>query len=290
MCTLLVEDNPRLSASLLRGFAECKLAVEAVGSGRAALERLAKRDCDAMILDLGLPDIDGSEVLTTARAMGITIPVIVLSARGSVEERVLALDAGADDYLVKPFELAELIARLRALARRSSAPRLASLQLGNLNVHADEPRVQVGARSVALSPREHALLQHLMRHAGQIARRSEILSAVFGYGFDPGTNLIDVHVAHLRRKLAGASVQLETVRGQGFRLRSAAMLGVSDTSDRHAAHAAAAPAGDPIRDANHRARAGRAAAVAALGRRGACGGNRDERASGSTRAGFRCAG
>jgi DNA-binding response OmpR family regulator len=142
---------------------------------------------------------------------------------------VLALDAGADDYLVKPFELAELIARLRALVRRSTTPRLASLQLGDLNVHADDPCVQIGARSVALSPREHALLQHLVRRAGQIAGRSEILSAVFGYSFDPGTNLIDVHVAHLRRKLAGANVQLETVRGQGFRLRSAAGLGALET-------------------------------------------------------------
>jgi two-component system OmpR family response regulator len=229
MPILLIEDNVRLTASLVRGFGECDLVLESVATGSAALERLTKQDCDAVVLDLGLPDIDGLEVLSSARQMGVLAPVLVLSARDAVEQRVAALDRGADDYLIKPFVFAELVARVRALVRRASAPRWAPLRLGDLRVDADSPHAWIGARSIALSPREHALLQHLVRHAGQVADRRGILSAVFGYEFDPGTNVIDVHVAHLRRKLEGTNVRLETVRGQGYRVRVPAAVSGSDT-------------------------------------------------------------
>lgn len=219
MTTLLVEDNAALRDSLLRGFAEWNWDLEAVATGGAAIERLARGDCDAIILDLGLPDIDGLEVLVSARQAGVTAPVLVLSARDAVDQRVHALDCGADDYLVKPFAFAELLARLRALVRRAAAPKSSPLCLGDLAVDAENPRAQIGARVISLSPREHALLQHLVRHAGAVAKRREILSAVFGYDFEPGTNVIEVHVAHLRRKLEGANVRLETVRGQGYRLQ-----------------------------------------------------------------------
>jgi DNA-binding response OmpR family regulator len=228
---LLIEDNVRLTASLVRGFAEREFVIEAVASGRAALEHLTSRDYDAVVLDLGLPDIDGLEVLTTARQQGLLAPVLVLSARDAVEQRVAALDHGADDYMIKPFEFVELVARVRALVRRASAPRWAPLRLGNLRVEADSPCVWIGERSVTLSPREHALLQHLVRHTGQVADRREILSAVFGYEFDPGTNVIDVHVAHLRRKLQGTNVRLETVRGQGYRVRLPVSSGGTDADD-----------------------------------------------------------
>jgi two-component system copper resistance phosphate regulon response regulator CusR len=219
MPTLLVEDNARLRASLLRGFGEWNWELEAVSTGQAAIARLARHDCDAVILDLGLPDMDGLEVLVAARQSGMNAPVLVLSARDEVTQRVQALDCGADDYLVKPFVFAELLARLRALVRRASGGRASPLCVGDLVVDAESPRAQIGTRSVVLSPREHALLQHLIRNAGQVAKRREILSHVFGCKFDPGTNVIDVHVAHLRRKLEGSNVRVETVRGEGYRLQ-----------------------------------------------------------------------
>jgi two-component system OmpR family response regulator len=219
MPTLLVEDNQRLRASLLRGFAEWNWELEAVATGRAAIARLARQDCDAVILDLGLPDVDGLEVLVAARQSGVNAPVLVLSARDAVKQRVHALDCGADDYLVKPFAFAELLARLRVLVRRSPMRRAVPLCLGDLVVDAEMPRAQIGKRGILLSPREHSLLKHLVRHAGQVAKRREILSTVFGTKIDPGTNVIDVHVAHLRRKLEGSNVRVETVRGEGYRLQ-----------------------------------------------------------------------
>lgn len=218
MAILLVEDNARLAALLLRGFREWNWALEAVTTGGAAIARLARHDCEAVILDLNLPDVDGLEVLVATRKSGIKVPILVLSARDAVTQRIEALDCGADDFLVKPFVFAELLARLRALVRRSSADRDAPLCIGDLVVDAGNPLAQIGTRSVVLSPREHALLQHLVRNAGQVAKRREILSSVFGYNFDPGTNVVDVHVARLRRKLKGSNVHVDTVRGEGYRL------------------------------------------------------------------------
>jgi DNA-binding response OmpR family regulator len=216
---LLVEDNARLRASLVRGMEECGFVVEVEETGQGALERLSKNDSDAVILDLGLPDVDGLDVLVTARERGLLVPVLVLTARDAIESRVTALDRGADDYLVKPFAFEELVARLRALVRRAAAPRWAPLAFGDLRIEANSPVVQVGKRSVALSPREHALLHHLVRRGSDVSSRREIFTEVFGYDFDPGTNVIEVHIAHLRRKLAGARSRIETVRGAGYRLR-----------------------------------------------------------------------
>ena len=219
MSVLLVEDNARLRASLVRGMEECGFVVEVEETGHGALQRLSRNDADAVILDLGLPDIDGLDVLVTARERGLLVPVLVLTARDAIESRVIALDRGADDYLVKPFAFEELIARLRALVRRAAAPRWAPLAFGELRIEPNSPLVQIGKRSVALSPREHALLHYLVRRGSDVSSRREIFSEVFGYEFDPGTNVIEVHIAHLRRKLAGARTRIETVRGVGYRLR-----------------------------------------------------------------------
>ena len=218
MALLIVEDNARLAASLSRGLSEDGFAVAAVGAGAAALERLERGDVDAVVLDLGLPDLDGLEVLARIRGRGLVVPVLVLTARDAIDERVDALERGADDYLVKPFEYTELLARLRALMRRAAAPRWAPLSAEGLVLQPGDPTITVDGRPVALSPREHALLALLLRRRTEILSRAEILGEVFGYQFDPGTNLVDVHIANLRRKLRGARVRIESVRGVGYRL------------------------------------------------------------------------
>jgi two-component system OmpR family response regulator len=216
---LLVEDNAKLSASLTRGLREDGFEVDAVASGAAALARLARRGVDAVILDLGLPDRDGLEVLDEARRSGLLAPVLVLTARDAIESRVAGLERGADDYLVKPFAYAELLARIRALIRRASRPRWSPLHAGDLALAPGEPAVVIGGAAVALSPREHALLELFVRRRGEVLARADILREVFGYSFDPGTNLVDVHVANLRRKLGDHAHRIETVRGAGYRFR-----------------------------------------------------------------------
>ena len=220
MKVLLVEDNARLVASLTAGLTEEALDVTATARGADALTLAARGDLDIIVLDLGLPDLDGLEVLARLRAAGNHVPVRVLTARDAVEARTAALDAGADDYLVKPFAFAELLARLRALARRAAGPRWAPLEAPGVVVAADLT-VRAGARTIALSPREHALLAYLVRRRGDVVPRADILREVFGYAFDPGTNAVDVHLAHLRKKLAGTPITIETIRGSGFRLEVA---------------------------------------------------------------------
>ncbi len=217
MKVLLVEDNRRLVDSLVQGLGEEQISTITALRGLDAIELALKADVDAIVLDLGLPDLDGMEVLRRIRAAEIHVPVLVLTARDAVEARTAALDAGADDYLIKPFAFAELLARLRALTRRASGPRWTALDAGALTLQADLT-ARTGGRVIALSPREHALLTYLVRRRGEVVSRSDILREVFGYGFDPGTNLIDVHLAHLRKKLAGAPVVIETLRAAGFRL------------------------------------------------------------------------
>ncbi len=192
--------------------------VELAVDGAAALEHLARRPVDAIVLDLGLPDMDGQQVLACARTRGHGMPILVLTARDAIASRVEALEAGADDYLVKPFAFEELLARLRALVRRASAPRWAPLSCGDLRLDPGEPRALVAGRLVTLSPRERAMLEFLLRRRGEVVARADILEGVFGYDFDPGTNVIDVHIAHLRRKIGPGSARIETVRGVGYRL------------------------------------------------------------------------
>ncbi|MFO0551330.1 MAG: response regulator transcription factor [Polyangiaceae bacterium] len=219
---LMVEDTTRLAESIRRGLTEEGFRVEVVDNGRAAIQRMLARDLDGVILDLGLPDIDGTHVLEQVRAQGLAIPILVLTARDAVTARVQALECGADDYLIKPFAFEELLARLRALLRRARAPRWAPLTFEDIELLPDSHTCKIGERTVRLSPRECALLELFLRRRGELLSRRDILSAAFGYDFDPGTNIVDVHVTHLRRKLEGSHVVLEAVRGSGYRVRASA--------------------------------------------------------------------
>jgi two-component system OmpR family response regulator len=214
---VLVEDNPQLAGTIRDGLAEDGYTVDVIDTAARAITRGMRRDLDLMILDLGLPDRDGLEVLKELRAARIHVPVLVLTARDAVESRVSALDAGADDYLVKPFAFAELVARIGALTRRAGGPRWAPSNDVPI-VMRDDLVVESDGKSAALSPREYALLGCLVRRRGEVVTRAEILREAFGYEFDPGTNVIDVHLTHLRRKLAGFPITIETVRGAGIRL------------------------------------------------------------------------
>lgn len=217
MRVVLVEDNQQLANSVAEGLGEDGYAVEIVTDAAKAIARGMRRDLDLMILDLGLPDRDGIEVLKELRGAHIHVPILVLTARDAVESRVAALEAGADDYLVKPFAFAELVARIGALARRAGGPRWAPANELPI-VMRDDLVVEAGGKTAALSPREYALLGCLLRRPGEVVTRAEILREAFGYDFDPGTNVIDVHLTHLRKKLTGFPVAIETVRGAGIRL------------------------------------------------------------------------
>jgi DNA-binding response OmpR family regulator len=217
---LLIEDNERLAASLDKGLSEEGFVVEAIARGLTAKDRLRQGEVDLVVLDLGLPDVDGMEVLADARSCGLAIPILVLTARDSVDDRVQALDRGADDYLVKPFAFAELLARVRALLRRAAAtpPRSAKIECGDIVLSPRERAVRVRGAPVDLTPKQYAILELLLRRRDEVVTRADILRDVFDYHFDPGTNLIDVHVGQLRRRLAGSVVTIDTVRGVGFRL------------------------------------------------------------------------
>ena len=217
MHIVLVEDNPQLAGTIRDGLAEDGYTVDVIDTAAKAITRGMRRDLDLMILDLGLPDRDGLDVLKELRAARIHVPVLVLTARDAVESRVSALDAGADDYLVKPFAFAELVARIGALTRRAGGPRWAPSNDVPI-VMRDDLVVESDGKSAALSPREYALLGCLVRRRGEVVTRAEILREAFGYEFDPGTNVIDVHLTHLRKKLTGFPIAIETVRGAGIRL------------------------------------------------------------------------
>ena len=214
---VLVEDNPQLAGSIRDGLTEDGFAVEVVDTASRAITRGMRRDLDLMILDLGLPDRDGLEVLRELRGAHVHVPILVLTARDALESRVAALDGGADDYLVKPFAFAELVARINALTRRAGGPRWTPASDLPL-VMRDDLVVEARGKTAALSPREYALLSCLVRRCGEVVTRAEILKEAFGYEFDPGTNVIDVHLTHLRKKLTGFPVAIETVRGAGIRL------------------------------------------------------------------------
>ena len=222
MRVLIVEDEPKMAALLRRGLVEQGAVVDVVDRGEDALWMAAATAFDAIVLDVMLPGIDGFETCRRLRAGGVWAPVLMLTARGEVEDRVAGLDGGADDYLVKPFALAELGARLRALARREVRERPAVLQVGDLRLDPAERRVWRGDAEIALSATELALLEAFMRSPGRVLSRLELLEAGWDSAYENRSNVVAVYVRYLRNKVDRpfGRHDIETVRGGGYRLRA----------------------------------------------------------------------
>ena len=227
MRLLLVEDDRKLSRVLARGLREEGFQVEVAADGEAGLARLRARESDVVVLDGRLPVLDGFRVLATARAEGISTPVVMLTALDQTSDRVRGLNLGADDYLVKPFAFDELLARIQAVMRRVATPPLekpsSRLRHGDLELDSATHRVTRAGTAIELSQKQFALLEFLMRAGEQVVSRDRILLEVWGYTFDPGTNVIDVHVAVLRQKIdeLGAPSRIRTVRGVGYSMSGA---------------------------------------------------------------------
>jgi DNA-binding response OmpR family regulator len=220
MRILLVEDDARIARFVSKGLREQTYAVDVTADGEDALYKAAINDYDAVVLDVMIPGRDGFEVCRELRAAGSDVPVIMLTARDAVEDRVRGLDTGADDYLTKPFEVSELLARLRALLRRGHVVRPALISASDLVIDTRAHIVRRGGRNVELTAKEYALLEYLARERGRVLTRSEIAEHVWDENFDPLSNLIDVNINRLRRKIDdGSAVPLiHTRRGEGYML------------------------------------------------------------------------
>lgn len=213
---LIAEDEPGIAAFLKKGLKSEGFTAFVVEDGISAASAARDSDFDLMILDLGLPGMDGHQVLAEIRRKGTRMPVIILTARKGVGDTVASLEGGADDYVTKPFSFNELLARIR-LRLRDGEDRtdVTALESGDIRLDLRTRRVAVGGREVELSAREFALAETLMRHPGQVLSREQLLSHVWGYDFDPGSNIVDVYIGYLRRKLGNDTI--ETVRGMGYR-------------------------------------------------------------------------
>ncbi len=224
MRVLVVEDETRMARLLKRALEEEGHAVDVAADGAEGLWLATENAYGAVVLDVMLPDLDGFEVCRQLRAKGLWVPVIMLTARDSVGDRVRGLDAGADDYLVKPFSLMELAARLRALGRRDDRPRPVVLTEGDLKLDPAAKRAWRAGTELQLSPREFALLEVFLRHPGDVLTRSQIIEAVWDFAYDGSSNVVDQYVTYLRRKIDTpfGRRDIETVRGMGYRLRRAA--------------------------------------------------------------------
>ena len=214
---LIVEDEPRIVAFLTKGLKAAGFAPHTTSTGLEAVELALQTNFDLIILDVGQPDIDGFEVLQRLRGQGVTAPVIMLTARSSVADRVAGLEGGADDYMPKPFSFEELLARIRVRLRPEAAG-ADQMRLTHRDMVLDlrTRALTLEGRTVELSAREFALAETFMRHPGQVLSREQLLSAVWGLDFDPGSNVVEVYVSYLRNKLGRQRV--ETVRGMGYRL------------------------------------------------------------------------
>ncbi|MEI9425616.1 response regulator transcription factor [Mesorhizobium sp. Cs1299R1N1] len=222
MKVLVVEDDAETAEEIVDEFSAAGFDVERAASGPDGLAKAQTQVFDVITLDRLLPGLDGLSLLEILRRGGIDTPVLVLSALSSVDERIRGLRAGGDDYLVKPFSPAELRARVEVLARRSPDPRLTILRLHDLELDLLTRTVRRGSREVDLVPREIKLLEYMLRHANQVVTRAMLFEQVWHYRFDPGTNLVDVHLGRLRRKIdqPGEVPLIHTVRGRGFVLRA----------------------------------------------------------------------
>ena len=218
MKVLYVEDDAEARELIARFLGEAGLSVETARDGRLGLERALGRAYDALVLDVKLPGIDGFELIRRIRAAGVTTPVLCLTALGEVASRVRGLELGADDYLAKPFALAELLARIRALVRRRERPLASRMQVGDLSVDIAAHRVRRADKTITLTPREFDLLAYLVRNEASVVSRQMIIECVWGEGFDSYSNAIDVHVNNLRNKIDKPfEVRLiHTVKGVGY--------------------------------------------------------------------------
>jgi two-component system, OmpR family, response regulator len=218
---LVVEDDVRMAAAIRRGLRFEGLVVDVAADGEAALRTVGAVDYDAIVLDVMMPGLDGFETCARMRRDGVWTPVLMLTARDAVEDRVRGLDGGADDYLTKPFSLAELTARLRALVRRGPTERPAVLEIGELRLDPSTREVWRGDAEIHLSTREFALLETFMRRPGHVLTQMQLLEAAWDLGYEQRSNVVEVYVRYLRQKIDrpfGVS-SIETVRGAGYRLR-----------------------------------------------------------------------
>jgi DNA-binding response OmpR family regulator len=215
---LIVEDEARIAAFVEKGLRANGLTPTVVADGPSGLGHAMSGEFDLMVLDIGLPGMDGFTVLRRLRQARSELPVIVLTARDSVTDTVAALEGGADDYMPKPFKFEELLARIRLRLRSDRAPEATVLQHGHVGLDLRTRRAQVGGRTIDLSAREFALAEIFFRNPGQVLSREQLLSHVWGYDFEPGSNVVDVYVGYLRKKLGPAVI--ETVRGMGYRLNA----------------------------------------------------------------------
>lgn len=217
---LIAEDNPRICAFLETGLQAHSFNLTIVNSGKEAVKIADSRNFDLLILDLGLPDLDGLDVLATIRGQGDALPIIVLTARDGLDDTVAGLEGGADDYITKPFRFEELLARIRVQLRNSQVPRSKEnsiLKVHPITLNLLTRQAWVGNREVDLSAREFLLVEVFLRHPQQVLTREQLLDRIWGYDYDPGTNIVNVYIGHLRKKLGDRCI--ETVRGMGYRLR-----------------------------------------------------------------------
>ena len=219
---LLIEDDERTAAYIAQGLGELGHSCDRAASGLEGLTAALTHDYDAIILDRNLPQMDGLTALSAIRAEKRSTPVLMLSALGQVDDRITGLNAGADDYLTKPFAFQELIARLQAIVRRRSGPTAngSIIQVGDLTLDKLSRTAMRGNRRIELLPKEYQLLEYMMRHPGQVLTRTMLLEAVWDYSFNPGTNVIEVHISRLRAKVDGEGEppMIQTLRGAGYRL------------------------------------------------------------------------
>lgn len=213
---LIAEDEPRIATFIERGLRAQGFTTTTVTDGASAHDYAGSGSFDLLLLDIGLPIMDGFAVLRRLRTEGSTIPVIILTARSSVADTVTGLEGGADDYLAKPFRFEELVARIRRRLRDDHTPEVTSLTCGGLTLDLRTRQARLGEQTVDLSAREFALAEVLLRNPGQVLSREQLLSHVWGYDFDPGSNVVDVYVRHLRRKLGPD--RITTLRRMGYRL------------------------------------------------------------------------
>ena len=215
---LIAEDEARLASFLEKGLRSNGFVTTVAPDGPTALALARDDDFDLLILDLGLPGLDGMTILRTMRAQGQRLPVVILSARDEVEDKVAGLEHGADDYVAKPFRFEELLARVRVRLRSEGTAEQTVLRAGDVALDLRTRRAVVDGRTVELSAREFTMLEVFLRHAGQVLAREQLLSHVWGYDYDPGSNVVDVYVGYLRRKLG--KERIVTVRGMGYALET----------------------------------------------------------------------